>query len=493
MGITGPGGYRRHESTAQFGNISTIDESPAVKGLLYTGSDDGVVAVSRDGGANWSKIEKFPGVPDLTYVSRVIASRHNPATAYATFDGHRDNDFKPYVYKSTDYGKTWTSITNNLPEGSVYVIREHHRDPNLLVLGAEYGVFVTVNGGRSWAQLKSGLPPAPVHDLIIHPRANDLVVGTHGRGIYVLEDLSPLEGLGSSLANARLARPRNAVVFNLGGGFDLPGDRNYAAPNAPAGVPISYVVPSSAASGTAGTLTVLDAQNRVVRELRAPLNAGVNRVQWDLRMAPAVAQPERPPAAVEGEFQQFAGGGGAPYVAPGPYTVQLKSGTQTLGSAPMTVRPDPAARLTALEWTTLTNARSRAYDLQVRANRLAGQLDGARRQLADAMRGKDSTTAAFRDARALDEELRKQVEVLRGAPRPQGQGGPGGGGFGGGAAAGLIGRIGGVVQQIGSNHFLPTPDHNTAITEVSAGLTKAEADSRGALARVAAVVRGLGA
>ena len=492
MGITGPGGYRRHESTAQFGNLSTIDESPVRRGLLYTGSDDGVVAVSRDGGANWTKIEKFPGVPDLTYVSRVIASRHSEGTAYATFDGHRNNDFKPYVYKTTDFGRTWTSITNNLPEGSVYVIREHHRDPNLLVVGAEYGVFVSVNGGRSWTQLKSGIAPAPVHDLIIHPRANDLVVGTHGRGLYILEDLSVLENL-ATVANVKVARPRSAVVFNTGAGYDLPGDRHYAAPNAPAGAPLSYVVPSSAANSTAGTLVVTDAQSRVVRELRAPLTAGVHRVQWDLRHAPAVAatQPERP--AGDDAPAQFQQGSAGPYVAPGTYTVQLKSGTQVLAQAPIEVRADPAVRLTAAEWTTLTTARSRAYDLQVRANRLATQLDAARRQLADAMRGKDSTSAAFAQARALDEELRKQVEVLRGAPRPQGQGGPGGGGQFGGAAAGLVGRINTVVQQIGSNHFLPTPDHNTTVTEVSTALQKAEADSRGPLGRVASVVRSLGA
>ena len=210
MGLSGPGGFGRHEGTAEFGNIATIDESPLRRGLLYVGTDDGVVQVTRDGGRNWTRIDRFPGVPDMTYVSRVVASAHNEGTLYVTFDGHRSNDFNAYVLKSTDYGRSFTSLADDLREaGSVYVIREHPRNPDLLVVGAEYGVFVSVNGGRTWAQLANGIAPAPVHDLVIHPRDNDLVVGTHGRsGMARL-------ALGSTASAVIERAPRSVLVVRL--------------------------------------------------------------------------------------------------------------------------------------------------------------------------------------------------------------------------------------------------------------------------------------
>ena len=140
-------------------------------GLLVVGTDDGLIQVTRDGGKSWTKTDHFPGVPDTTYVSRVVFSRANEGTIYATLDGHRSNDFKPYVMKSVDFGKTWASISADLPDGgSVQVIREHPRQPNLLFVGTEFGVFATIDGGAHWTQLKSGIPGVPVHDLQIQAR-----------------------------------------------------------------------------------------------------------------------------------------------------------------------------------------------------------------------------------------------------------------------------------------------------------------------------------
>jgi photosystem II stability/assembly factor-like uncharacterized protein len=488
MGLNGPGGFGRHAGTAEFGNLATIDESKIRKGLLYTGSDDGVVAVSRDGGANWNKIERFPGVPDMTYVSRVIASQHAEGTAYATFDGHRSNDFKPYVYKSTDFGRTWTSITSNLPEGSVYVIREHHRDPNLLVVGAEYGVFVTLNGGQSWTQMKNGIAPAPVHDLIIHPRANDIVVGTHGRGIYVLEDIAALERLGSQpVTTAKVIPARPAVIQNQGGGFRLPGNRAYAGANPPAGAPLTYVVGPNAPSSARATLTILDAQNRVVRELPASLTPGAHRVYWDMRHASPVArdtarpQQQRPPDEEGGFAPQ--GPAGGPYVVPATYTVQLKADGRVLSQNTVQIKRDPLLRYTDVEIAPLYTARQRAYDLQVRANRMVGQLDEAKRKLADVLR-RDSTAAL----RTLDAELDSTLTTLRG-PRQEGGGGRGGrggggGGGGGGAGGGLLGRVNGVASQINERHFLPTTEHLQTLTEASAELDRLRVRVDAIVARV---------
>ncbi|MEX2284306.1 MAG: glycosyl hydrolase [Gemmatimonadota bacterium] len=492
MGIMGPGGFRRHASTSQFGNLASIDESPVRRGLLYTGSDDGVIAVSRDNGANWTKVTSFPGVPDLTYVSRVIASRHADGTAYATFDGHRSNDFKPYVYKSTDFGRSWTSITSNLPEGSVYVIREHHRDPNLLVVGAEYGVFVTVNGGASWAQLENDIAPAPVHDLVIHPRDNDLVVGTHGRGIYVMEDIGVLERLGAPAtaaartARARLATPKPATVFNRGGGFNLPGNREYAASNAPDGVPLTYYV-SAGAGGARGQLVISDAQNRVVRELPAALVPGTHRVQWDLRHDSPVPRdtsaaqpggrggrggrgagnPENPGAP------QFGGGGGTlpgPYVVPGRYTVQLKSGNDVLSQNTIDVRRDPAVRLTVAEFNDLYTERARAYELARRVYQMVARLEAAKRSITAATTGKDASAQPVIQARQVETQIDSALLRLRGAGGTGGRGGRGGGG--GATPPNLVAQITGVLTAIGTQHFLPTAAHKQTLTEAAAALQR---------------------
>ena len=199
----------RNEGTADFGNITTTDESPLKAGVLAVGSDDGLVQVTPDGGKTWTRTEHFPGVPDTTYVSHVVLSGANEGTVYATLDGHRSNDFKPYVMKSTDFGKTWVSITGNLPDGGpVQVVREHPHQPNLLFAGTEFGVYFSIEGGSHWTQLTAGLPGVPVWDLVIQPRADDLILGTHGRGIYILDDLTPARAPRDGRANEeRLSLP----------------------------------------------------------------------------------------------------------------------------------------------------------------------------------------------------------------------------------------------------------------------------------------------
>ncbi len=207
-----------HEGTAEFSNISTVSESPRRAGVLAVGTDDGLIQVTRNDGKTWTKTATFPGVPDTTFVSRVQFSKHAEGTLYATFDGHRSNDFKPYVMRSTDFGATWTSITGDLPEGgSVQVIREHFRQPNLLFVGTEFGAFFTVDNGAHWTQLKSGIPGVPVWDLQIQEQWNDLVLGTHGRGIYILDDLAPLERLAEAKRAdvAYLFAPRNEIAMTL--------------------------------------------------------------------------------------------------------------------------------------------------------------------------------------------------------------------------------------------------------------------------------------
>ncbi|HUM79986.1 MAG TPA: hypothetical protein PK962_08420, partial [Candidatus Saccharicenans sp.] len=191
---TGKGG----DGNIQYCTITTIDESPLVEGLLWVGTDDGNVWVTRDGGKNWTKLnENIKGNPGY-WVSRVAASYYEPGIAYVSYTGFRQDDFRPFLYKTTDYGKTWTSIASNLPNEPINVIREHPENPNLLFVGTEFAVYVSFDGGRNWTKLKNNMPTQPVHDLKIHPRENDLIVATHGRGIFIA-DIYPLREMNSQV------------------------------------------------------------------------------------------------------------------------------------------------------------------------------------------------------------------------------------------------------------------------------------------------------
>jgi photosystem II stability/assembly factor-like uncharacterized protein len=483
MGRKGPGGLGRHDGTAPFGNIATLAESPLRAGLLYAGTDDGVVAVTRDGGANWSRQTSFPGVPALTYVSRVEPSAHAEGTAYATFDGHRNNDFRPYVYRTTDYGQTWTSISANLPEfGSVQVVREHPRNGDLLFVGTEFGVFVSANGGASWSELEGGFPTVAVHDMLIHPRENDLIIGTHGRGIWILDDITPLE----QLAQARQARiahvftPSPATTLNRRGGDGIFGYRLYETENPPSGALLSYYV-APTATGTL-TLAIVNAAGDVVRELPADETPGIHRTSWNLRWASA--QPPAPPPQEEEEEEdegpQFGGGGqDGPYVAPGTYRVQLRSAS-TAGASPqvvhetsLDVRGDPLVSLTAAELRTLQDARMRSYRALADAHRLVQRLDAARTRLA---------ADSARNAAAIT-EIDSVLVALRG-PRRQGGGGRGGfGGGGGGANQSVIGQLSGVAGQIATLHFLPTPEQMADIESGVAALERTRPRAEAVLQR----------
>ncbi|HEY5839643.1 MAG TPA: hypothetical protein VIT19_11455, partial [Pyrinomonadaceae bacterium] len=179
----------KNASTAHFGNASALAESPRKEGLIYVGTDDGLVQITEDGGRNWRKVEKIGDVPELAYVSRITTSVHDANTVYVAFENHQNADFKPYLFKSTDAGRTWTSIKSNLPANQpVWGIAEDHVNSNLLFAGTEFGLFFTVDGGQKWIQLRGGLPTIQVRDIVIQRRENDLVLGTFGRGIYILDN-----------------------------------------------------------------------------------------------------------------------------------------------------------------------------------------------------------------------------------------------------------------------------------------------------------------
>lgn len=205
----------KNKSTTIYGNIVTLDESPLKQGLLYTGTDDGLVQTSVDGGKSWTKVSSFTGVPDMTRVNMILADLHDENVVYAVFNNHRSGDFKPYLMKSLDKGKTWTSIAGDLPErGSVYCIRQDHVNKNLLFVGTEFGAYFSVDGGKKWSKL-AGLPTIAVLDLDIQQRENDLVAATFGRGFYVLDNYTPLRTLNEELLkkDAHLFPVKDALLY----------------------------------------------------------------------------------------------------------------------------------------------------------------------------------------------------------------------------------------------------------------------------------------
>jgi photosystem II stability/assembly factor-like uncharacterized protein len=421
----------RHQGTAEYGNISTIDESPVKQGVLYVGTDDGVVSVSRDGGATWTKYMKFPGVPDQTYVSRVVASRFREGTVYATMDNHRNNDFKPYVLQSDDYGAHWKSITGNLPvNGSVQVIREGYNEPSLLFVGTEFGAFYSPTQGTQWTQLKYNIPTVAVHDIVVQPREHDLVIGTHGRGIYIIDDITPLEKLAEAnnhpaflfpVKAATEYNPNSSVPGGVRGAGAL-GDREYSAPNPPFGAAITYFLRDSLPKGADVALAIYDATGKKVRDLTVNKKRGMHRVTWDLRN-PAPYTVRRPANQVGEQFRQRDPLG--PFVLPGRYNARL---TVKGGSSPgvqevsVEVRSDPLVQLSDADYRAL-------YDMRVSTGRLQATVQAAVRtteqlkeQITDAkaaIKSASGSDTVSKQADAVDREISDVLKKLRGDPNAE--------------------------------------------------------------------------
>jgi hypothetical protein len=296
--------------------VVSLSESPLVPGLLWAGTDDGNVWVTRDGGASWSKVnDAISGVPAKLWVSDVEASAHAPGTAYVCFDGHRSDDFGTWVFKTTDYGATWTDIGRTLPPNQpVHVLLADRKNERLVFVGTEFGVFVTLDGGASWKPLMNGMPTVAVHDLVIHPRDNDLVAGTHGRGLYVIDDITPLQQLAPAViaAEAHLFEQRPATWWvdqSRGGQF---GDDTYAGRNPPSVRPpgaamdrakvvntpvITWYLARSSPSPVTLRIRTIDGSR--ARTLTAPAKAGITRFVWDGRFDPPAGYT--PPPAPPGE------------------------------------------------------------------------------------------------------------------------------------------------------------------------------------------------
>ncbi len=353
----------KNASTSPYGNLVAFHESPLDANLLYAGSDDGLIHVTEDGGRTWTKIDcnAIPGVPERTYVNFLLASQHDVNVVYAAFNHHKYGDFRPYLYKSNDRGRTWKAISNNLPErGSTYSIAEDHVDKDLLFVGTEFGCFFSVDGGAYWKALKAGLPTIAVRDLAIQKRENDLVLGTFGRGFYVLDDYSPLRGLKKEqlAAEARIFSIKDGLVYHESYPYGLrgksfQGHAFYTSPNPPIGATFTYFVRDEVKTLKQKrqddekekikkgepirypTYEELEAENReeepyllftirdlsgnIVRELKTGIGKGVNRITWDGRF-PSINPVRLQPPAFENPFANLDEG---VLAMPGEYTVSM--------------------------------------------------------------------------------------------------------------------------------------------------------------------------
>jgi photosystem II stability/assembly factor-like uncharacterized protein len=323
----------KNTSTSFYGSIISIDESPLVPGLLYAGTDDGLVQVSEDGGQNWRKIEKFGtlDVPEYGYINDIEASLHDPNTVFVTITNFKRGDFRPYILKSTDRGANWSVITADLPErGSVFTLKQDHVNANLIFCGTEFGVYCTLDGGQKWIKLGGGLPTIMVRELEIQRRENDLVLGTFGRGIYILDDYSPLRAVSTAMVEepAKIFSIKPGLMYvpaaplAAGGAKAFQGASFYTAPNPEFGVTFTYYVKESvkskksqrvekeqkaAASGgdtpyptwdelkaedreqaPKAWLTIRDAAGAIVTRLPASLSRGIHRATWNYEL-PSVA------------------------------------------------------------------------------------------------------------------------------------------------------------------------------------------------------------
>jgi len=356
----------KNASTTLFGVVLTIAESPLKEGELFAGTDDGKISISENGGATWRSIDHVPGVPDTAPVFKILPSQHDANVVYAALNNHQAGDFKPYVMKSTDLGRTWASITGNLPEkGSVYSLAEDYVNPNLLFAGTEWGLFVSRDGGKKWLKLNGGLPTIQVRDLTIQKREGDLVLGTFGRGFYVLDDYAPLR----TMTDAALAsnfvlfptRPAPLYVPSVPLGLSdavgpaFQGAGYYMANNPPYGAVFTYYMKSSLKSrketrqaaekdldkkgsdvfyppwdslkaedreeNPAVVVTISDSNGKPIRRFTAPSKSGINRVAWDLQLQ-APNPVTGPPYASDPDWP-FNSPPAAPYVVPGTYQVSF--------------------------------------------------------------------------------------------------------------------------------------------------------------------------
>ncbi|XVJ60225.1 MAG: glycosyl hydrolase [Tepidisphaera sp.] len=450
--IQKPDAIAKHRSTSIYGSGVSLSESPMKEGLIYVGTDDGLINVTEDGGTTWRKVETLPGISDvamvdgkqLTLISDVEASRHVEGRVFATVDNHKFGDYKPYVLRSDDKGLTWTSITGDLPGGTAYSIVEDHVNPNLLFVGTEFGVHFTLDGGTSWFKV-SGVPTIDCRDLEIQRRENDLVVATFGRGFYVLDDYTPLRTASSEIfaKDAHIFPIRTALSYvprSRQGGTDgrgWSGADYYAAPNPAFGAIITYHLKEKLKTrkelrqeaekkddwkhatieelqaedrepAPKVVMIVRDAAGNVLRQLEVSREAGLHRTSWNLRL------PLTTPIQLSSrQLDPWETDQEGPLVPPGTYSVQLAKivdGVTTMLDAPVSFE---VRDLDAATFAAKGQARAEKFEFERKLSDLQRATEGAASVLGEVSNRLNHLRKGIMQTPGLDPAVSADLETLR--------------------------------------------------------------------------------
>ena len=503
MGVVGKDiKLAKHDGVGSFGNIVSLEESAAKQGVVWVGSDDGVVSVTQDSGKTWTNVtSKISGVPKFTYVADVLPSRAAAGTAYVAFDGHRGGDYKTYVFTTTDFGATWRSIASNLPQGEVARgLAEDRKDPNILYLGTETGLWVSWNKGAQWTRLKANLPTMPIYEIKQHPRDNDLILASHARGIWILDDPTPIqEWAKSESGDAFLFASEPVTIMNQANdqmkGFE--GDRLFTGLNPAPGATLAYRLKAEAKDVK---ITIKDSSGSTVRELtgndvRDRNKAGLNIVKWDLRVQPLRPLPPPPGAGGAGGAGGPGGGGGGfggggnngPYVIPGTYKATLSANGRDAQTIDVVVKGDPQITITDADRRMWFETARDLHQLQSKANDVAEMVQNAYAQVQVLQHQTRNATVSPGAKQELDNVV-KEFEAVR---RRLGLGQQGGGGGFGGNTENLRGRFGQLKGQSMASTATPTNTQMMQVREVRAALPGLIDQANAVVAKVPGLVKDL--
>jgi len=508
----------KNDGIVAYGTIVALAESPKTAGVLYAGTDDGRLQVTKDGGKNWTDVyQKLPNAPKGAFVSRVTPSRFDAGTVYVTIDNHRLNDYETYIYTSKDFGQTWSSLNGNLKSEVIKTITEDRKNADLLYAGAETGLFVSTDRGANWIRPKWNLPTVRVDEIVIHPRDNAMVLATHGRAIWVLDHVEPIQEYAAAKnSDAKLFTPPPSSMFRRPArdrNYEFWGSQVFYGENPPQSALLSYFVKNKPNDVK---LKITDAAGREVREIAIPANvskAGINSACWDLRVQPI-------PAPNAGDFPGaqgggrggnqstvdpfgfgcggggggfggsggFGGGGGGnpgPFVLPGSYNVALVVDGKTTDSKPLRVAGDPEVVLTDAQRKQLYEMATEMHDLQKRATDAAAGVASLNRQVTQLTQDLASKSDIPADIKTSLDSLKAEVVAL-GAKLPLGGGAAGRGGGRGAADTSVLGRIGQAKNGM-SGGMWPTSITMKAYTDAKADGPKTISDANALFAKAAAL------
>jgi photosystem II stability/assembly factor-like uncharacterized protein len=526
----------KNDGISAYGTVVALAESPKTAGVLYAGTDDGRLQVTKDGGKAWNDVyQKLPNAPKGAFISRLTPSRFDAGTVYATIDNHRLNDYETYIYTSKDYGQTWTSLNGNLRGEVIKTITEDLKNPDVLYVGAETGLFVSTDRGATWSRPKWNLPTVRIDELVIHPRDNAMVAATHGRAIWVLDHLEPIQEYAAARnTEARLFTPPGAAMYRRPArdrNYEFWGNQVYYGENPPQAARLSYFVKGKPSDVK---LTITNATGTDVREISIPsnaVNAGINTACWDLRVQP-IPNPQgaRGAAGAQGAggagaggargaggapgaggaqsnvdpfgFGCNAGGGGGfgfgggggggtpgPFVLPGSYNVALVVEGKTVDTKPLRIVGDPEVLLTEAQRKQLYEMGMELHDLQKRAGEAAAGVASLNRQLTQLTTEIASKSDVPADVKSAFESLKSETTAMAvKLPAPGGGGGRGGGGGGGrgGPDPSVTGRIGQAKNGMMGGMW-PTSMTMKAYTDAKTDAPKAVSDANALFAKAATV------